>query len=95
MHEICHSLADSDPKDKTDRNTKEVRAQSVAYCVLSALGINTDCYSFGYVAGWSSGKDMKELKAVMQDIKNMADKILSAILPMDTADNRIAVRASA
>lgn len=95
VHEICHSIFDADPKSKTDRETKEVRAESCAYCVCSALGLDTSDYSFGYIAGYSSGKDMKELKSVMQDIKNTADKILSAILPMDTADQRIAVRASA
>ena len=95
VHEICHSIFDADPKSKTDRETKEVRAESCAYCVCSALGLDTSNYSFGYIAGWSSGKEVPELKAVMQDIKNTADKILSAILPMDTADQRIAVRASA
>lgn len=80
-------------KSKTDRETKEVRAESCAYCVCSALGLDTSDYSFGYIAGYSSGKNMKELKSVMQDIKNTADKILSAIMPAD--NSRIAVRASA
>ena len=93
VHEICHSIFDADPKSKTDRETKEVRAESCAYCVCSALGLDTSNYSFGYIAGYSSGKDMKELKSVMQDIKNTADKILSAIMPAD--NSRIAVRASA
>ena len=93
VHEICHSIFDADPKSKTDRETKEVRAESCAYCVCSALGLDTSDYSFGYIAGYSSGKDMKELKSVMQDIKTTADKILSAIMPAD--NSRIAVRASA
>ena len=65
----------------TDRQSAEVRAESCAYCVCNALNIPTDQYSFGYVAGWSSGKELPELKAVMQDIRDTADKILSAIMP--------------
>ena len=63
IHEIAHSLCDADPKVMTDRQTKEVRAESVAYCVSSALGIDTSQYSFGYIASWSSGKELTELKA--------------------------------
>ena len=94
IHEICHSIWEKDPKAMIDRQSAEVRAESTAYCVCNALGLDTSQYSFGYITSYSSGKDLKELKAVMQDIKNTADKILSAILP-EPVDQRIAVRASA
>ena len=81
IHEICHSIWEKDPKVMIDRQSAEVRAESCAYCVCNALNIPTDQYSFGYVAGWSSGKELPELKAVMQDIRDTADKILSAIMP--------------
>ena len=42
-----------------DRLTKEVEAESVAYCVCSAFGVDTSEYSFPYIAGWSSGRDRK------------------------------------
>ena len=83
IHEITHSIFDSDPKNKTDRMTREVRAESTAFVVCSALGIPTNQYSWGYIAGWSSDKELPELKAVMQDIRDTADKILSAILPQE------------
>ena len=44
-------------------------AESVAYCVLSAFGFDTSDYSFPYIAGWSSGKDMKELKESLETIR--------------------------
>lgn len=78
VHEIAHSILDNaDSGD--DRETMEVRAESVAYCVCAGLDIPTDQYSFGYIAGWSSGRDVKELKAVMKDIRDTADRILTAI----------------
>lgn len=80
IHEIAHSICDADPKAMTDRETKEVRAESVAYCVCSALGIDTGDYSFGYIAGWSSNKEVPELKNIMQDIKRVADDILTAVI---------------
>lgn len=45
------------------------QAESVAYCVLSAFGFDTSDYSFPYIAGWSSGKDMKELKESLETIR--------------------------
>ena len=82
VHELSHYLCDNDKDHRDSRETMEVRAESISYCVLSGLGFeNIGDYSFGYVAGWSSGKELPELKAVMQDIRDTADKILSAIMP--------------
>ena len=55
-----------------DRNTKEVEAESVAYTVCQHFGIDTSDYSFGYIAGWSSGRDMKELKSSLDTIRKTA-----------------------
>lgn len=81
VHELSHEIHDSDLKSTDSRETKEVRAESVSFIVCNALGIETDEYSFGYIAGWSSGKDIPELKATLQQIRDTADKILSAIMP--------------
>ena len=52
-----------------DRNTKEVEAESVAFTVCQHFGIDTSDYSFGYIAGWSSGRNMKELKSSLDTIR--------------------------
>lgn len=83
VHELSHYLCDNDKDHRDSRETMEVRAESISYCVLSQIpGVEpSDTYSFGYIAGWSSTKELPELKAVMQDIRDTADKILSAIMP--------------
>ena len=62
-----------------DRLTKEVEAESVAYCVCSAFGVDTSEYSFPYIAGWSSGRDMKELKASMDIIRKTAGEMIDEL----------------
>ena len=62
-----------------DRNTKEVEAESVAYTVCQHFGIDTSDYSFGYIAGWSSGKDMKELKSSLDTIRKTASELITGI----------------
>ena len=80
IHEIVHSLLDNDPKEKKlERDAREIRAESAAFIVCMDLGIDTSNYSFGYIAGWSSNKVDTELKAVMQDVRDVADYILSKI----------------
>ena len=77
IHEIAHSkLHAIDPEapaieqaDRPDSRTREVQAESVAYAVCQHYGLDTSDYSFGYVAGWSSGKDLKELKASLETIR--------------------------
>ena len=62
-----------------DRNTKEVEAENVAYTVCQHFGIDTSDYSFGYIAGWSSGKDMKELKSSLDTIRKTASELITGI----------------
>ena len=80
IHEIAHALLDSDTKDKTtDRQTKECRAESVAYVVCHHLQIDTSDYSFPYIAGWSSNREAKELKAELLTIHDTAKALLHDI----------------
>ena len=84
IHETGHArLHDKDLMEKQgiekDRLTKEVEAESVAYCVCSAFGVDTSEYSFPYIAGWSSGRDMKELKASMDTIRKTAGEMIDEL----------------
>ena len=65
--------------DKKDRHTKEVEAESVAYTVCQRYGIETSDYSFGYIAGWSSGKETKELKSSLDTIRKTAAEMIEGI----------------
>lgn len=87
IHEIAHSkLHAIDPEapaieqaDRPDSRTREVQAESVAYAVCQYYGLDTSDYSFGYVAGWSSGKDLKELKASLETIRTTAHELITTI----------------
>lgn len=84
IHEIAHAiLHDQDTgKEKDhlpDQRTKEVEAESVAYTVCQHFGIDSSDYSFGYVAGWSSGKELEELKTSMNTIRSTASEIIDSI----------------
>ena len=61
------------------RSEKEVEAESVAYTVCQHFGIDTSDYSFGYVAGWSQGKEMAELKASLLTIRRAAASMIDDI----------------
>ena len=63
LHAIDPEALAIEQADRPDSRTREVQAESVAYAVCQYYGLDTSDYSFGYVAGWSSGKDLKELKA--------------------------------
>ena len=78
-HAILHSSAAEDKDNPVDRRTKEVEAESIAFTVCKRYGLDTEGYSFGYIAGWSSGKDTKELKASLERIKDTADKMITGI----------------
>lgn len=65
--------------DRPDSRTREVQAESVAYAVCQHYGLDTSDYSFGYVAGWSSGKDLKELRASLETIRATAHELITAI----------------
>ena len=87
IHEIAHSkLHAIDPEapaieqaDRPDSRTREVQAESVAYAVCQHYGLDTSDYSFGYVAGWSSGKDLKKLKASLETIRATAHELITTI----------------
>ena len=81
VHEISHAILHSKEGEEKEanRNTREVQAESVAYTVCSMLGLDTSDYSFGYVAGWSTGKDIKELNASMEVIRKTAQDIAEKI----------------
>ena len=87
IHEIAHAkLHAIDPDapvtkqaDRPDSRTREVQAESVAYAVCQHYGLDTSDYSFGYVAGWSSGKDLKELRASLETIRATAHELITTI----------------
>lgn len=88
VHEIAHSLLHDkenvrvegiEDGEKKTRSTKEVEAESVAYTVCQHFGIDTSEYSFAYVAGWSSGKEMPELKESMDTIRKTASQLITGI----------------
>ena len=78
-HQRLHSKENMDEKKTPDRSTKEVEAESIAYTVCSHFGLDTADYTFGYVAGWSSGKDTKELKNSLERIRKTADEMITSI----------------
>lgn len=79
-HEILHDRDTGKEKDHMpDMHTREVEAESVAYTVCQHFGIDSSDYSFGYIAGWSSGKNLEELKASMNTIRKTASDIISSI----------------
>lgn len=57
-----------------------MQAESVAYTVCKYLGINTDGYSFGYIAGWSGDKDVKQLTESIEIIRKTAKTIIDSII---------------
>ena len=84
IHEVAHSKLHSkeveqDEQMRNDRNTKEVEAESIAYTVCQHFGVDTSDYSFGYIAGWSSGRDTKELRASMDTIRRTASELITGI----------------
>ena len=85
VHEVAHSrLHDKEVNQSMDipvkdRNSKEVEAESVAFTVCQHFGIDTSDYSFGYIAGWSSGRNMKELKSSLDTIRKTASELITGI----------------
>ena len=86
IHEIAHAkLHNPDflsEDQKKARREKEVEAESVAYVVCQHFGIDTSDYSFGYVAGWSRGRELAELKASLEVIHSTAGEIINTIQPL-------------
>jgi ltrC-like protein len=87
IHEIAHAKLHAIDKDtpateqadRPDRRTREVQAESVAYAVCQHYGLETSDYSFGYVAGWSSGRELSELKASLETIHQAANELITDI----------------
>lgn len=82
IHEIAHATLhdiDKDAPERPDRRTREVQAESVAYAVCQHYGLDTSDYSFGYIAGWSSGKELAELKGSLETIRSTAAKLIATI----------------
>ena len=93
VHEIAHAklhdyehmteLADDGetilvPSEKS-RNTEEVEAESISYAVCQYYGIETGENSFGYIATWSQGKELKELRASLETINKTASELITDI----------------
>lgn len=83
FHETAHKLL-HDPKleivtVKSPRNEKEVQAESVAFIVAERLGLDTSEYSFPYIASWSNGKPLEQLKYALKEIQAAAKQIWEEI----------------
>lgn len=81
VHEIAHAILHANDAEQADaaRHVKEVQAESVAFVVCNALGLDTSGYSFGYVAGWAEGRDARDLTANLDVIKKTASGLIAAL----------------
>ena len=81
IHEMAHATLHALPEDgkPIDRRTREVQAEAVAYVVCEHYGLDTSDYSFAYIAGWSKGRDVPELKASLEIIRTTAHEMIAAI----------------
>lgn len=79
IHETAHAILHNPEaaSSQSTRETKEVEAESVAYVVCQYFGLDTSGYSFGYIAGWSSGKGTPELKASLETIRETSNGIIT------------------
>ena len=87
IHEVSHAKLHA-PPEKTEelpqhkqRFVREMEAESVAYVVCQHFGIDTSDYSFGYVAGWSHGKELSQLRESLDLIRNTAAELIDGIDP--------------
>lgn len=87
IHEMAHAKLHALPAEggivlgahEKNRRTREVEAESIAYTVCQYLGLDTGDYSFGYITGWSSGKEQKELRSSLECIRDTAAKLIDGI----------------
>ena len=79
LHDIDLNAPENEQQPRATRRTREVEAESVAYTVCQHYGLDTSDYSFGYVAGWSSGRELSELKSSLETIRNAAAEIINSI----------------
>ena len=79
LHDIDLNAPENEQQPRIDRRTREAEAESVAYTVCQHYGLDTSDYSFGYVAGWSSGRELSELKSSLETIRSAAAEIINSI----------------
>ena len=79
LHDIDLNAPPEKQADRPDRRTREVQAESIAYAVCQHYGLDTSDYSFSYVAQWSSGRKLAELKASLETIRNTASELIKDI----------------
>ena len=79
LHDIDLNAPENEQQPRVDRRTREVEAESVAYTVCQHYGLDTSDYSFGYVAGWSSDRELSELKSSLETIRSAAAEIINSI----------------
>ena len=89
IHEIAHSKLHNyekaaeregkEPEKEKDRHTEEVEAESISYAVCQYYGIETGGNSFGYIASWSQGKELPELRASLEVINKTAGNLIQDI----------------
>lgn len=84
VHETAHAAIHDRDQMKADgivkdRLTREVEAESIAYVICSHFGLDTSSYSFSYIASWTSGKDMKELRDSMDTIRKTSAEMIGQI----------------
>ena len=79
LHDIDLNAPENEQQPRVDRRTREVEAESVAYTVCQHYELDTSDYSFGYIAGWSSGKELAELKGSLETIRSTAANLIDTI----------------
>lgn len=79
LHDIDLNALKEEKENHPNQRTREVEAESVAYTVCRYYGLDTSDYSFGYVAGWSSGKELSELKGSLEAIRLAASELIDSI----------------
>ena len=79
LHDIDLNAPTEEMENRPNRRTREVEAESIAFTVCQHFGLDTSDYSFGYVAGWSSDKEIKELKASLETIRTTASALITEI----------------
>ena len=85
IHEIVHARlhdinnAIDDESKRPNSRTREIEAESIAFCVSKNYGLDTSEYSFGYIATWSSDKELPELKASLGVIRKEVNSIINEV----------------
>lgn len=79
LHDIDLKTPEGKQTERPDRRTREVQAESIAYAVCQHYGLDTSDYSFAYIATWSTGRELSELKASLETIRSTASKLIKDI----------------